>query len=390
MNTIKTEISELIPWMIAFRRYLHAHPELSFEEYETTEKIINELNKLEHIQILKPFKTGCAAILKGPYDGKTLLLRADIDALPIQEENDLEFISLNNKVMHACGHDGHTAMMLAACKYFDKHYEEIYGKVIFLFQHAEELPPGGAIEWANYGICDGVDELYGLHLSSNYPTGKFGIRVGALTSATDRFDIEIIGKGGHSAFPETTLDPMITAGEIITSLQTIVSRKIKAVEPIVVSICQINGGDAYNIIPERIHLTGSTRTFNPETRKNLPLMMEKIIKGICDSNDMNYEFSFTLGYASVINDKDITLRSKEIIENTFGKEATFDIEPLMPGEDYSALQGKCDAFFVELGARNEEKGIIYPHHNSHYLLDEKALAYGLIYWIELINNRLGA
>ena len=383
-----SKVLEAMPDMIAMRRSLHQHPELSFEEFQTTDYIARILGAVPGLRIERPAKTGLIAVLKGlAGEGRKTLLRADIDALPITEENDLPFRSENPGVMHACGHDGHTAMLLAAAKILAAERERLTGEVHFLFQHAEELPPGGAAELYELGIMDGIDELYGMHVSSNYPTGKFGVRAGALTSATDRFDVKIIGKGGHSAFPETCVDPMVIAGEVITAFQTIVSRRIRAVEPAVVSICEIHGGSAYNIIPGEVTLTGSTRTFSEETRKALPEVMEQIVRGLCDAAGATYEFSFSKGYASVINDREMTDLGQALIEKRFGKEAVLPIDPLMPGEDYSALQKNCPGFFVELGARSEEKGITAPHHNKNYLLDEDALLYGLQYWVDLVRSR---
>ena len=408
------EVTSEIPEMIRWRRHLHQHPELSFREEATTEYILNILSKIPGLEIRRPAATGCIAVLKGTAPDKpvtqatdsgnaadagllhsgrqnhphAILLRADIDALPIQEENDLPYRSVCDGVMHACGHDGHTAMMLAAAKILAAHRDELRGEVHFLFQHAEELPPGGAAELAKLGIMNGIDELYGLHLSSSFPTGSFGVRPGALTSATDRFDIRILGKGGHSAFPETTVDPIVIAGQVITQFQTIVSRRIRAVEPAVVSICQIQAGSAYNIIPGEVSLIGSTRTFSEKTREQMPVIMEQIVKGLCDSAGASYDFRFSLGYASVVNDKELTGHCRREIAQWFGPDSVLDIDPLMPGEDYSALQTHCPGFFVELGARSEEKGITAPHHNSRYLLDEDALTYGLQYWVNLVRDRL--
>lgn len=385
---ISDEVKQVMGECIGWRRHLHENPELSFEEYDTTNYLENKLSELEGIVLRRYAKTGVVAILRGAKPGRTILLRADIDALPIQEDTGLPFASKKPGVMHACGHDGHTAMMLAAATILSKERDCLSGEVRFLFQHAEEQPPGGAAELARLGVMDGVDELYGLHLSSLYPTGRFGVRAGALTSATDRFEIDVVGKGGHSAYPEGAHDAIVMAAQVVLAIQTIVSRRVAATEPIVVSVCQINAGTAYNILPDEVHIVGSTRTFSEKTRKRLPKIMEDIVRGITETDDSTYRFRFVKGYASVVNDAALTSHCRNLIEKNFGHDATFDIEPLMPGEDYSALQGFCPGFFVELGARNEEKGIVYPHHNPHYLLDEDALQYGVEYWCDLVRDRL--
>jgi len=375
--------SELLCW----RRYLHAHAELSFEEYETTAYLMQELQKTPGVRLEQPLKTGCVAVLKGKHLGRTIAFRADIDALPINEENDLPFCSVHPGVMHACGHDGHAAMQLAAMKLLAEEAENLHGEVRFLFQPAEEKPPGGAVRMLQAGVMDGVDELYGLHLSSSYPTGKFGVRAGALTSATDRFEVHIIGSEGHSAFPELCTDPVVVAAEVIMALQTIVSRKRQAADPVVLSICEVHGGEVYNVIPQEVRLAGATRTFGEETRKKLPLQMEKIIKGICEAHGASCTFDFQLGYASVVNDALLTAQSERLIRDVFGEEAAFEIGLLMPGEDFSALQ-VCPAFFVELGAGSAE-GCSCPHHNRHYRMDEDALVYGVEYIYQQVKSRLG-
>lgn len=386
---ISKQVLDLEPQFIAWRRELHAVPELSFQEVQTTEFLLKHLRSIPGLTIEQPTKTGVVAVLRGAHPGRTIALRADIDALPIQEETDLPFASKTPGVMHACGHDGHAAMQLAAAQILAGEREQLHGEVRFLFQHAEELPPGGAVEMVKAGVMEGVSEVYGMHLSSNFPTGTFGVRAGALTSATDRFDIEVIGKGGHSAFPETCVDPVVTAAQIITALQTIVSRRVRAVEPAVVSVCMVQGGQAYNIIPGEVTLTGSTRTFDRETRRTLPQTMENIVRGICEAAGASYTFRFSQGYASVINDAALTQAARQTIQTTFGEQAVLEIEPLMPGEDFSAFQENCPGFFVELGARIEANGCTFPHHNSRYLMDEAALKYGVEYLCQLVRSRLG-
>ena len=383
------EVLELEPALIGWRRHLHEYPELSFEEYETTRFLISELQKIPGVILECPTKTGVVAILKGDLGpGPCLAFRADIDALPIQEAADLPFASKKEGVMHACGHDGHAAMQLAAVRLLAQKKQTLKGEVRFLFQHAEEKPPGGAVEMVQAGVMEGVDELYGLHLSSSFPTGSFGVRPGALTSATDRVEITIRGSEGHSAFPELCVDPVVTAAEVIMALQTVVSRKIRAAEPAVVSICSVHAGNVYNVIPEEVHLTGATRTFSNETRESLPVMMERIIAGICSAHGASFTFDFQKGYASVINDPALTQESRERIKRLFGPEAVLEIDPLMPGEDFSALQKNCPGFFVELGAGNADKGCNIAHHNRCYKMDEDALKYGVEYIYRTVLDKL--
>ena len=373
--------------LIETRRFLHAHAELSFEEFETTGFLIRELEKLPGMTIETPTKTGVVAILKGNTPGPVIAFRADIDALPIEECTDLPFASLNKGVMHACGHDGHAAMQLEAVKLLSSERETLRGEVRFLFQHAEEKPPGGAIQMLRAGVMDGVGELYGLHLSSVYPTGCFGVRPGPLTAATDRFEIKVIGSEGHSAFPELCTDPVVTAAQIITDLQTIVSRRLPASAAAVISVCTMHAGNVYNIIPGEAFLSGATRSFEEETREALPVMMEQIVRGVCDAHGADYTFKFEKGYASVVNDPTLTRQSRELLTNVFGTEHVFDIGLLMPGEDFSALQANCPGFFVELGA-GSAPGCSVPHHNGHYRMDEDALLYGLEYIYRQVKSRL--
>ena len=373
--------------LIETRRFLHAHAELSFEEFETTGFLIRELEKLPGVTIETPTKTGVVAILKGNTPGPVIAFRADIDALPIEECTDLPFASLNKGVMHACGHDGHAAMQLEAVKLLSSERETLRGEVRFLFQHAEEKPPGGAIQMLRAGVMDGVGELYGLHLSSVYPTGCFGVRPGPLTAATDRFEIKVIGSEGHSAFPELCTDPVVTAAQIITDLQTIVSRRLPASAAAVISVCTMHAGNVYNIIPGEAFLSGATRSFEEETREALPVMMEQIVRGVCDAHGADYTFKFEKGYASVVNDPTLTRQSRELLTNVFGTEHVFDIGLLMPGEDFSALQANCPGFFVELGA-GSAPGCSIPHHNGHYRMDEDALLYGLEYIYRQVKSRL--
>ena len=384
------EVEAIRSEVTAWRRHMHENPELSFEETETTDFLIRKLEEIGCLSILRPTPTGVVAVLRGEKSGKgrTIAIRADIDALPIQEETGLPFASRKEGVMHACGHDGHAAILLGAAKLLAARKDSLCGEVRFLFQHAEEKPPGGAVQMLEAGVMDGVDELYGFHLSSSFPTGTFGVRKGALTSATDRFELTITGSEGHSAFPEMCVDAVVTAAQTVTALQTIVSRRVAAAEPCVVSVCEIHGGNVYNIIPGEVKIVGAVRTFSEKTREAMPGMIRQIAEGVCASAGASCALAYQKGYASVVNDPALTDIGRRVIGRTFGEEAVLEIGPLMPGEDFSALQKNCPGFFVELGAGNEEKGCTYPHHNRFYRMDEDALPYGTAYLTALVRDRL--
>ena len=390
MNGLLNEVKQLHEQIIERRRHFHQNAELSFEEYKTSDFIEEKLKSFGNIEISRPTKTGVIGKIYGKKEGPVIALRADIDALPMTETNDLPFVSVNKGAMHSCGHDGHAAMLLGIAKLFSEKTEQLKGTLVCIFQHAEEVPPGGAIEMVRAGVMEGVDEIYGIHLSSNYPTGKFGVVSGPLTSATDRFDIKVIGKGGHSSLPEQCVDPIVAAAQIVTGLQNIVARRISAYDTAVLSVCQIHGGDAYNIIPGEVTITGSVRTFSKELRNNMPVMIKEISDGIAASMGAKCEVSYERGYDSVINDEALTDTAREVIADWFGQEAVLEIQPVMPGEDFSAFTeaAGCPGVFIEIGTRNEEKGTTRPHHNTTYLMDEDGLYYGTAFFAAMIEKKM--
>ena len=389
---VSQEILALEQEMIGWRRWLHKNAELSFREVQTTQFIENTLRSFGITDIERPTATGLVAKIRGTKAGKpaAIGIRADIDALPIQEKNDLPFCSQNVGVMHACGHDGHAAMLLAAAKVLQAHRDQVCGEVRLLFQHAEELPPGGAIEMVRAGAADGLDAVLGLHLSSVFPTGQFGVRAGALTANTDRFDITIHGRGGHCAYPEQCIDVVTTGAQLVLALQTLVSRRVAANAPTVLSVCQVSAGNAYNILPDSMTITGTTRCLGPAARKFMRSEMERITKGVAQSAGADYDFGWQEGYPSVMNDEKLTALAQSVLEKRFGKAQTFAMEPLMPGEDYPYFleDGKRPGFFVELGTRNEDLGCDRPHHNPGYRMDESALKFGAQYFVDMIGTLL--
>lgn len=379
-------VSALEPKLIEWRRHLHAYPEVSFEEVETTAYIAKALMEMGVDAIDRPTKTGLVAHVRGTKPGLPTVVgvRADIDALPMPEHGDLPYRSTVENVMHACGHDGHTAMLLGLASLLTDAKDSFCGEIRLIFQHAEELPPGGAIELMRAGVADGVDAMLGLHLSSNFDTGVFGVKGGVLTANVDRFDVTVTGKGGHCAFPEQCSDPVLAASETVLALQSIVSRRIAASEPAVVSVCEIHGGTAYNIIPDEVKLTASVRSFGEDTRRLIEREARKICEGVAAAHGCTAEFIWEPGYPSVINDERMTKLASDRISARFGNDRLLQIGCIMPGEDYSYFLDGRPGFFVELGTRNAEKQTDRPHHNPNYRMDEDALKIGLQYEFDMV------
>lgn len=386
MTNFSVEVEALENEMIAWRRHLHANPELSFQETETSNFIAQQLASFGGIEILRPTATGVIGrvlgLQAGP--GRVIGIRGDIDALPLREENDLPYRSTRPNVMHACGHDGHTAMLLGLAKLLSTKRADFPGEVRLVFQHAEELPPGGAVELVRAGAVEGVDLMLGLHLSTNYNLGTFGIKSGVLTAAVDRFDITLSGKGGHCAYPEQCADPLLALAHLIVALQTIVSRRVPPEEQAVVSVCAANAGSAYNIIPDTAHLSASVRSFSPGTRRLVEEEVYRIANGVAQGMGVEAEVLYQLGYPSVVNDLALTSLAEEVILQRFGESHLEHIGTIMPGEDFSYFTENRPGFFVELGSRNPGNQCDQPHHNPHYRLDESALKYGLQYLTDMV------
>ena len=387
MTDIHSQAQALLPRCIEDWRWFHQHAELSFQEFETAAYIEKALEEIPGLALSRPTATSVMAVLKTGRPGRCLAIRADIDALPIDEANQLPYRSCNQGAMHACGHDGHAAILLNAVRLLAARREELAGELRFIFQHAEETPPGGAVEVIRAGVLEGVDEVFGLHLTSTLPTGKFGICSGVLTSATDRFEIEITGKGGHSSMPQECVDPIVVGAQIIMGLQTVLSRSIKPSDMAVLSVCQANAGSAYNIIPGSMHLTGSVRSYDEAVRQTAEQRIRAISQGIGQAAGARVEVDYIRGYDSIYNDPALTQWARELIAQQFGPEAVQELSPIAPGDDFCYYDQVCPGFFLELGAADPAKGSDAPHHNARYRLDEDALAYGLEYTAALLARR---
>lgn len=363
--------------VVSWRRHLHKYPELSFQEENTAQFVFEKLKSFGNLEISRPTKTSVMARLIGKQPGKVIALRADMDALPILEENDFDFVSQKKGVMHACGHDGHTAMLLGTAWVLTQLKNQIKGEVRFIFQHAEEVPPGGAQELVQAGVLNGVDMIVGSHLSSALPVGKIGLSYGPMMAGADTFNIKVLGEGGHASQPELTIDPIVIGTQIVTNLQHIVSRYRDAQETLVVSVTQFNAGGAINVIPDKISIGGSVRSFNPELREKVPTFIERIVKGIAEAHGATYKFNYQFGYAPTINDEEVTRLMDETVCEIFSEDNREILKPIMGSEDFSAYQHMTPSSYIFIGARNEEKGITYPHHHPRFTIDEQALRYGV-------------
>ncbi|MGN7470826.1 M20 family metallopeptidase [Brevibacillus sp. SAFN-007a] len=363
--------------VIAWRRYLHEYPELSFHEEKTAQFVYETLSSFGNLEVSRPTKNSVMARLIGPQPGNVLAMRADMDALPITEENTFAFASKNPGVMHACGHDGHTAMLLGAAKILSGMKDRIKGEVRFLFQHAEEVYPGGAEEMVQAGVMDGVDMVIGTHLWATMEYGTVGICPGPMMAAPDTFWITVLGKGGHAALPHETIDSIAIAAQVVTNLQHIVSRNADPLDNLVLSVTQFVGGTTHNVIPGTVDICGTVRSFDKTLRESVPGLMERVIKGITEAHGASYKFKYEFGYRPVINDEEVTRLMEEVVVESLGPEWVTRMRPTMGGEDFSAFQQKAPGCFFYIAAGNKEKGITYPHHHPRFTIDEDALEVGV-------------
>lgn len=364
--------------VVEMRRYLHRFPELSFHEHATSQYVFDTLTAMGGLEVTRPTKTSVKAVLKGAFPGKTVALRADLDALPIQEETGLPFASEREGVMHACAHDGHTAMLLGAAGVLKEFREQIKGTLVFLFQHAEELPPGGAKDMVEAGVMENVDEVTGIHLMANIPYGTISTRTGPLTSASDMFTITVQGKGGHASMPDMTVDPVAIGAQIVSSMNQIVSRNVDPLQSAVISVTRFRGGgEALNVIPDMVEIGGSVRVFNDEIRELIRLKLSTISQGIAQGHGAEAFLDYRYGYNPVVNDEAVTKRLMTMIGDHFPDKRLEDMDPMLGGEDFSAFSKEKPGCYIMIGAGNEGKGITYPHHHPKFDIDEEALKDGL-------------
>ena len=366
--------------LISLRRDFHMHPELGFEERRTS-KIVKEYLEELGIKTKVMGKTGVVGYLENGGD-KTIAIRADMDALPIQEENDVPYRSQYPEKMHACGHDAHTAMLLITAKILSQ--KKFKGNIRFIFQPAEE-GLNGASEMIKDGAIDGVNSIFGLHVWANLPVGTIALTPGPIMANVDYFKILIQGEGGHGASPHETKDPIVASSYLISSLQTIVSRNVDPMKKAVLTVGKINGGTAFNIIPESVELEGTVRTFDPDIHELVERRVKKIAKEVSKGFGCRASVKYKHLNFATVNDEKLTYIGREVASKFL---KVIEEERSMGGEDFSEYAKRIPGLFALLGIRNEEKGIKYPHHNPKFDMDESALIYGVRFEVEMAQKLL--
>jgi len=384
---IKKEIESRFEDMTAVRRHIHRYPELSFQEKKTKTYIYDQIKNLP-LEIKRDVGgNGLSARLQVSDDYKTVALRADFDALAIQEENDVEYKSEFDGVMHACGHDAHTAMLITTAKILCEHRDTLPVNVVFIFQHAEEQLPGGAKSMVEAGVLEDVNYVYGIHVSSKYPVGTLGYTYGYKHASADQFTFNVIGRGGHGAEPHQAIDPVVASASLVQQLQTIVSRTVDPLKSAVVTASMFNAGSAFNIIPTKAEVTGTVRTFGKSVQEQVMSRMEGIRKGIEDSFNLKCELDYVKGYPAVLNtDAQVDL----LLEATSGGTDFItdfeEAETSMGGEDFAYYLEEIPGAFFNIGTKNETLGTDYPHHHPKFNIDEEGMKAGVESYLRLITG----
>jgi amidohydrolase len=367
-STIKEKLIEI-------RRDIHSHPECGLKEFRTSALVAKELTELGLEVQTEVGITGVVGLLRGKNPGKTILLRADMDCLVMDELNDLEFKSKNPGMMHACGHDAHITWLLGAAMILSQFKDELKGNVKFIFQPAEESL-GGADRMIKAGVLDNpkVDAAIGAHVWPTTESGKIAIKYGPMMAAPDRFQITIIGKGGHGAMPQFSIDPIAIGWQIYSALQTILTRKLDPLEPVLLSVCRFEAGSAFNVIPDSAEMEGTVRTLTHSTREFMPKIIEDTVKSICAFNGALYEFEYNPYYPPVINDTSMTSLVEKVGSDYLGSENVVKLDTaVMIGEDFSYFQKAVPAVFFGVGTYNEAKGITKGLHSPYFNIDEDIL-----------------
>lgn len=380
--------------MVATRRDLHAHPELGFEEVRTSGIVAERLKKLGLEPRTGVGRTGVLARITGGRPGKTVLLRADMDALPILEENDVPYRSQSPGRMHACGHDCHTSILLAIARRLVAEAKDLKGSVVLCFQPAEELggPKGGAeamirdgaLEWAR------ADAAFGLHVWQDLPLGTVGVTSGPWMAAVDEFSVTFKGKGAHAAMPQSSRDPVVALAHAVTALQTLTSRNADPLKELVVSVTQLKAGSAFNIIPETAWMNGTVRVFDRDLWTAIPLRFERVVRGVAAALDCEAEVLYERGNKPTFNDPKLCAFARAAAAGVVGEGNVRHDVRTMGGEDFSAFLERVPGVFIAVGSRNETRGLTFDHHHPRFDVDEQSLALGAEILLETARRYLAS
>ncbi len=386
-ESMQKRLKEIQEEVVEIRRHLHQHPELSFKEFQTSAYIQDKLSSFGINFEAGMAGTGITGVITPdrPVD-KCVALRADIDALPINEANSVSYKSANEGVMHACGHDVHTAMLLGSLKYIQENKDELNVAVKFLFQPGEEKLPGGASMMIKEGILESpkVDEIYALHVFPELEVGKIGLKSGMYMASCDEIYMKVTGKGGHGAMPHQNVDPILISAHIITALQQVISRNCNPAIPSVLSFGRIEGLGATNVIPDVVDIQGTFRTMNEEWRAEAHHLIKKQATFIAKSMGADIDVNIIKGYPYLENNPPLTEKTKSKLSQYFGEDNVINLPIRMTGEDFAFYGQKVPSTFIRIGTRNEKKGIIHPVHHSKFDIDEQALVVGMETFINIV------
>jgi amidohydrolase len=393
METLTLDLKDVATQVVLDRRRLHQHPELGFQEHETAAFVAERL-RAHGLRVQTGIAgTGVIGTLRGGKPGKTVLLRADMDALPIEEANDVPYRSTVPGVMHACGHDGHTAILLAAARVLAERRDGLAGTIKFVFQPCEERPPGGAKPMIEGGVLEDprVDAVFGLHLAQELPAGTVAARPGPVMAAADMFRLEIRGKGGHAAYPHECVDAALVAAQVLVALHAIVAREVKPIEPAVITVGQIAAGSAPNVIPDTALLRGTVRTFDKKLREQLARRVEEVAVGVSRAMRADCTCTYEWGYPAVVNEPTMTALVLDVAKQVVGADRIAAREPSMGGEDFAYFLEERPGCFFNVGTRNEARGLIWGHHHPRFDIDdEAALPVGVDMFVRLVERYLAS
>lgn len=389
-NSLKERIDEIKDWLIGIRREIHMHPELGFEEVNTS-RLVSEWLERFGLEVQKGVAgTGVVGLLRGKSSGKTIALRADMDALPLEELNEVPYASKIKGKMHACGHDAHVTILLGVARILSPLRDQIKGNIKWIFQPAEE-GGGGGKRMVQEGVLENphVDAIFGAHVYPQIEIGKVGVCEGKALASADRFTIKIIGRSGHAASPHLAKDPILAAGHLITQIHSIVSREVDPLESGVITIGRVSGGSAFNIIPDEVELLGTVRALSPEIQEKMKKRIEEAVQGVTQSFGMNYHYEYKYEYPVLVNEPEMIRLVSSACAEGIGEENVVEVKPSMGAEDFAFYLEKVPGAFFRLGIRNESKGIVHPYHNSRFDIDEEVLPFGVEMFIRIVDRFLG-